>query len=582
VECRKRNDMPSQRQDARADVRSQFAHRVTQVMLILSCLGLGVGSAVLLLQDLSDVAGVRGGKRLGEVGQSLGAVRQRTPTSLLWRFLASGQGLYLRDTIQVGPESFASLKLDNGSTLEIGENSLVVLEEVTGLDFQILRGSLVVRSADGDQSVEAQGKNPPKIQKFPFQLVRPGAFQKIYVGSGTTSLTSIQFQWKGLGANQSVVEISRSKKFDEVVASAHVRTADSEEIKIPAETGTYYWRIASEGVGFSTTRAFEVIKVAPLEALFPLDGQKVGMDSMGVRFTWTTPPSLQGIVERAQHVLEVSRKSNFSERIKSVPITWDQSEIYVHDLPVGKLHWRIASQYDKISEVTPAHKIETFSLQRSPANVSSQDLYLKVLRSPSEHTLSAEGPAPILLEWQSVPGKGNYQFVVSKDSQFRTLAQVERITTARFELSDAALEPGINYWKVSHLDETGQETLASQSQKIDVRLPGLVSEIALVSPKDDESIVGSRAKKINLIWKKVAGAKNYFITLKQGSDVIAQGQGTHNGWSVSSLKPGKYEWEVGYEDRFGRKSKSGPPRSFSVSYGPRLRAPAFDVPGGKP
>lgn len=554
--------------------RAQIHHRVTQCLLVLSCLGLGGGATIILIHDLEEMAGVRSARRMGEVVGRLGVARQRTPQSLLWRVLGLNQALYLRDSILVGPESFVTVKLDNGNSLEIGENSLVVLEETAGLDVRVLRGALVLKSADGEKSVEASGKDAPRVQKFPFQLLEPQPYAKFFVGTSVQRPT-IDFRWRGIGANETVVEISRSRKFLEIVDSVPVTSRGTVEMKFPSASGIYYWRLASEGVAFSSVRSFEVAHVSPLDAHSPAAGQKIARDEKGVRFTWTAPTRLHGFVEKARHVIEVSAQKDFSSLGIRKSIAWDASEIYLSEVPVGKFFWRIVSTYGDVRETSAEHAFETFAWVKKESPVP-----IKILRGPSDHIMAYDAPQRIPFEWQQIESGGDYQFVLAGDSDFRSIISTEKISASRLEIKDSLLNPGNYFWRVSHVNAQGNVTVSSETQKFNVNLPRIQAAARPLSPKPNEMVVGIKAKAISLDWEKIPGAVAYSVVVKKGDAVVAQSSGTQNRWTLSNLKVGDYEWEITYQDRFGRKVTT-PPQRFIVQYGPILRAPAFDVRKGK-
>src|SRR5438552_9871808 len=67
------------------------------------------------------------GSAIGIVIRRANDVRRRYESSLVWSRLDSGDPVYDRDTVYVPEDSLATIRLEDGSTLDIDASSLVVL-----------------------------------------------------------------------------------------------------------------------------------------------------------------------------------------------------------------------------------------------------------------------------------------------------------------------------------------------------------------------------------------------------------------------------------------------------------------------
>ena len=96
-----------------------------------------------------------------------------------------------------------------------------------------------------------------------------------------------------------------------------------------------------------------------------------------------------------------------------------------------------------------------------------------------------------------------------------------------------------------------------------------------------EDFVANAQGNLSLTWQGLAGAKKYFISLKdsQGQNLSQQNlpenetEPSIRRISFSDLMPGSYQVEIYALDSYGRKSNVDPPRKLSVPDNSGLSAP---------
>src|SRR5688572_5700990 len=108
-----------------------FTYR--SLLVTISCLASGLFAAWELYHELQGRGGTSSGTPIAVVETREESVRRRSADSYVWTGLTRGDSLYRKDSVQVGPESAASIRLSSGAILEIGENSLIVLDDLRDL-----------------------------------------------------------------------------------------------------------------------------------------------------------------------------------------------------------------------------------------------------------------------------------------------------------------------------------------------------------------------------------------------------------------------------------------------------------------
>src|SRR5258708_6963569 len=115
----------------------------TLPILVLFCLVGSLTAFWLLLSDYEKSAGEAKDEPLGVVFAVGNDVQRKTRTSYLWIEVEQGMPLFAQDSIQTGAGSFASIRLKDGSILELGEDTLVRIEpDMLHPENRVSRGSM--------------------------------------------------------------------------------------------------------------------------------------------------------------------------------------------------------------------------------------------------------------------------------------------------------------------------------------------------------------------------------------------------------------------------------------------------------
>lgn len=294
-----------------------------------------------------------GAAPIGHVESQVNTVRRRLDGTLVWNRIGRNDSLFESDAVFADQGSAARLVLDDGSWIEVGPKTLVVVERPRAgkgggpLSIELVRGSLqarsgsapmAIRSGSGSISLDGAtevtlrddsqgngavqvvsgaarvtarsgsvalaagersriGSAPPKGQRSGILLESPAAGARVATGQ---TPASVLFQWRGAGSGGWELEIARDAFFrDRLITIPAARPAHS----APLPLGVYYWRVR-RGSETSEERVLIVAEIVRPVVFQPRLGESIyqppGKEAP-IAFAWTAVP------DAAAYRLEVHR-----------------------------------------------------------------------------------------------------------------------------------------------------------------------------------------------------------------------------------------------------------------------------------
>ena len=301
------------------------------------------------------------------------------------------------------------------------------------------------------------------------------------------------------------------------------------------DEGKYYWSVKANysgnftGSEVASFSAVEQTRMSPPVLIAPLDSAKVSVSAVKtgkVRFNWK--------VSSGKYRIDLSKDSSFDEKIFSKE-TSSNTEILSTDTSVGKYYWRVAAidSDGKESDYSSARELNVLD-----------SISLKLI-SPAAESISGKGL--MRFRWNDNNMGSLYRIDISKDNAFKnivhTSTSIERKTDV--SLSDA----GKYFWRVFLL--SGDETVLAESPAGVFRISETLTSPVIITPANGSKFDAASPKPISITWKKVAGANNYSVSLKQivgGEENLLFSEKTaKNSLTIrdlSKLKPGKIRVEV--------------------------------------
>src|SRR5690349_2186733 len=98
--------------------------RLKTLFVAMACIAGAATGSFYLYEDFNAKGRAGIGKPMAQVQRREAKVRRKAATSYVWTNVERDENLYLKDSLQTSGGSTASVKFNDGSVLEVGENSL--------------------------------------------------------------------------------------------------------------------------------------------------------------------------------------------------------------------------------------------------------------------------------------------------------------------------------------------------------------------------------------------------------------------------------------------------------------------------
>ena len=421
-----------------------------------------------LYLDLNESGQVGHGEPVGKVERREAAVRRKLGSSYVWTKVLPNEELYLKDSIQTGPASAASIRLNDGSVLDIGESSLVVMDDTQNIALGFVRGSAVVHKADGDAKISVGKDGKAKVEELQVRLIKPESLTRFFVtGNQEVAKRSILFSWDARSNGQSAnfqVQVSKDRSFsEEFTQSRSPAEPNAKQVSVELGSGNYFWRVLSGGAPQTETRQFRVIRVASIQVVYPANDDMVtAIPDQGLQFRWVpfhgggsdSEDSDESKAKMGNHEIEIASDPQFKKIVSSTSIEVINGIATYKGLAEGKYSWRIKSTYSDLVVFSAA---KTFTLKNKqqasllpfPGAVKPDDG--AVLSALNEKT-------PLLASWSNVEGADAYEVSVFQPVPVTPAnplgrKEIAHLKTDKTALSLKNLKLGEYLWTIRTIDK---------------------------------------------------------------------------------------------------------------------------------
>lgn len=454
---------------------------VQTIIVSLLCLaGAGAGGAF-LYSDINSAGRAGVGKPVGQVSSREAQVRRKQSSSFVWNNVQMNEDLYKKDSIQTGKGSAVSIKLPDGSVLDMGENSLIVMDEGAKLSLGFLRGSVVIHKADGDSKISVGKDGKQKVEVLDARLVKPEALARFFVSAQEPKV--IDFLWqvrsKTTSASDSyIVQISKDQRFHSTQTKNSVaRDSKVTTLRESLLPGRYYWRVLARGNPVTETREFRVLSALPLLPVWPNDHQVVNLDVSSpaaaqstVQFRWLVSKgnnsennSEEVDVTQGEHRIEIARDPEFSNGLLNESINPVTGRAQISKVHQGKVFWRIRSQYGNFTVLSGVKSFELGApiiVQPKPSPTPSvPPVPIEVMLPVPTDVQPPSGTEFNLLDkkvrreasWSPVPGAELYEVSLTSEKG-STKKVIFQAKTNKTKVDFSKLSAGDYSWTVRAFD----------------------------------------------------------------------------------------------------------------------------------
>lgn len=533
----------------------------------------------MLYRDMTGVGASGQGAPIAQVLNTEKRVKRKLASSYVWNNVQKEQALFRRESIQTGAESAAMIRLSDGATVEVRENSLVVIDETKSLMNNFIHGSLILHQESGDSLMTVGNDGKVQVRELPVKLISPSLSEIFYTTKGRRQ--SIRFEWKlrddsTLDKNAlTTVQLARDTTFK----TKQTLTGSSSELT----PGRYYWRIVQTKEGqqeevISTVAQFSVIEATPLILTAPSDGERVdfyGMDAT-IEFRWVEQRGAS-FLENISHELEVSEDRKFETITATKRIAASSQISRIKGLTNGSFYWRIRSKWGPVNVTTPTQSFSTVRAARMP---------IQLLTPRENATLPV---APLRLSWRSDFRGPDSRYSVEVESTTPNLNFSTVQSTQAGGINLSSLSAGSYRWRVKTLlkDEiTGESEWSGFSIA-----PG--GSLTLKAPYVNQRIwYWKDPARFTFEWEPDAlvtsEGSTYAYQVELSNEVdfrnsVAKKRSSTTSLSSAeiALKPGNYYWRLQVIGEKGEALKTSTPLAFTYGVHPLLAAPNSATPASE-
>jgi len=541
------------------------------VVSVFCASGAGL-SGYLLYCDLFQISLGGKGKTMAVVENQNSLVKRRASSSYLWNRTQKGQDIFQRDSILVGPESSAVLRLKEGSLLEIGENSLIRLDDLQQLNQNFMRGAFVVRSEKGDQKLTIDKSGKVKKEALTVRLLLPGAQAKVYSLPGKPG--EVTFRWKPFrtDVNNLSLQVSPDEEFPAMrTQSFALVDASATEKTVPLTPGRYYWRLTGPEAPVTESRSLRVAEAKPMKPVWPTTlPVETWKEGGGVDFRWV-PAASPEMLQQGEHHLDVARDAEFKEIVRTEKVSGLSGSYRLNELPEGEYFWRVRSRFGDVAVTAPGQKITLQKVAKLP---------LTLLQPEAGYASLPPEKMSFRWDFDRLDARFTLEIEKRKDEQWQPLTAIK---SARRQLGWKKPSPGEYRWRVLAQPTKGDDVMG-ESEWREVSFFEMKPLITLLPAAKQKFQFWTTPDSLELKWEPVTGANlEYEIeySLSAGLKHQVQRFRTRESSFVlegKTLVAGTYYWRVKAMTSTNQPATLSEVQSFELSPFPLLSAPANAFP----
>jgi hypothetical protein len=584
------------RNDLWMSVNNRFS-TIDRVILCGSVVILAVLSYLLYDDSLLFPSSKQHEKTIGTISSMNNDVRRKNSGNFVWLPGNSNDEVYEKDSIFTGDGSQAAIKLNDGTVIQISENSLVNLNQKNGemeLDLRfgqfVGNGTTVIKVKTGNEEYTIQGSGG----KFEINRSKSGELDvKVISGSaeisgkaGKQNLKSneslqitkkgtekseveakirlitkddvilyrysdkvpLNFEWDGKGPiSQYSIEVSKTEDFKKVLV-LHSTKEEKIALKEIFKEGVYFWRVKALDISqkllvTSSIQKFNInLLVAPKivtpedKATFKsiiLPNKPDGL-KMTAKVTW------DGEARHALYHWQLSSTEDFTNIV--VEKTFNEKQFTTQPLNSGTYFTRVRG-FDKEKHPSPWSKVTSFKLEVEgevkPPAPRLAEKYIRFQMPKLEGRAPSAETSP-QMAWSQVLVAKDYHWEIAKNKAF-TGAQVQ--DTESTKIAWTQYKPGKYYYRVFTRSQLGQSSNPSETGVLEVYTDApVLNPIPTILVKETNLNAVAPAKEVRAAWSKIPDANAYILQVDKDKNFTNPTEQIVND-SESMIKmpePGKY------------------------------------------
>ncbi len=575
-------------------------------------------------QDLNSTSARTGEKTLGTVVFKKLSATRKAPSGLGWERMRNDGPVYQADTLRTAGFSEAAVYFDDGTSLDLLENSMLKLDfggatrnleflsgEISvgserssstysisssagridvgkdskatfsrgadSLSVEVSRGSASLVRSDGSSqpiaknqefAVDLRSGVASLVRRPIVPLVPERNARLLALGEGPAEL---EFSWQAEeGASASyTLEVASAKSFASPSLSIKSPTtrarAEFTAASGPAHgttlgEGSWYWRVRDDSGRVSPTRKFSLTRSLPPRPAFPPEGQEYSYRRVKPDIRF----AWTSMDAASAYLFELDADPTFPKpAVKSRTTT---ANLSVEGLGDGTWYWRVTPvQAFELLGAAARPLVRSFIVRKSPKMAAPAAV------TPFEGSLyqvqDIDGKG-LAFAWMPEPEAVSYELIVSASSDFSaplaSIAAKQPYLRLAGTACAAIKKPGEYYWGLRWIDREGNISPASRARI----LRGVDGSIAIRPsfPPEGYRIADSLAANARFAWKSNVPARTVFQVAKDAPFKDIAYQETVNAETLigRAWPSGTYYWRLRTYNTDGSVFLDTKPRSFEV------------------
>ena len=538
-------------------------------------------------------------EKLGTLIFKKRAATRKHVNALSWNVLQNNTPVYELDVIRTASQSEASIEFDDGSSIDLLENTLIRLKSRNSTDLgDFVHGSLIFTSGDTKKSINVGGKvivmdehseivvhkkgddeseievtkgavevekdnvvvkveeaqsiniqdegNKVEIQNIECLPLTPSQNARLVTSEDSFD---VNFSWILLAGEEiqgkvtSSLIIASDKDFKNIIKkipSSSTSSASVYSASYNVSVGTLYWKVEYANGETSSIRRLNLEKITQIEPLRPYPDETFYYydDEPSINFSWT--PSLFS----ASSMLEIADSPDFASPIVRMQVS--PSSIELNKLGEGKYYWRVFPNTNKkILGELEAPVVRSFNV------VQKEVLNAVKLKFPIDAYLcnvNVFQTSGLSFTWESKAEADSYELLLYKDKNAEKPSEsfTSNLPFIKLKADMTGLfdDVGEIYFSVRYKSRRGNfsDLAARRSVKkvnYDVNLKSLY-------PPDGYNISESLIMSQRFSWKHNLPLKTFFVvaTDKNFTNIVVEKENSIFSITGLNLKIGKYFWQV--------------------------------------
>lgn len=530
------------------------------------------------------------GPTIGVITFKNKTVLRKYNDAVVWDLIESKTEVKNRDTIRTEGLSDAILTLNDGTKINISENSMILLDisdknininfaygsfeaaregTVSGdIKMNITAGDKTVQVANGDVKLDktkselnikvdqgeakltSNGKEETiakdqianvtesgvKVGKPVYRLATPEDRKNILSESGQERISFSIAGWKPDSAKQTnpLIEISLFPDFSKSLIKEKLT---SPNLTKKLDPGSYYWRVSYENPSTKSKQTtevyqFRILSDPGLRILSPKSGEvfAFSQETPVVRFVWN-PLDLY-----SSYTVQIAKDANFTEGLISKQT---QSQSLAFDsLKEGNYFAKIQARSNLPGISEKSSTVINFQVSKK-TNTSPPEL----LEPAKGKTFAEEQTkSQLFFSWKDDKDFNQYEWELSSDSNFQSKLRSESTKNNFLKLSNG-LGVGTYFWRVKGIGSNGV-SLDSKSNTFNVIAK---EEMELIAPANGAEVEVDERSLVVLKWKKLTGKSNYEVEIAKQSGfqpLVLKETVSGNYFEFKSKDLGRFYWRV--------------------------------------